>query len=109
MAGDAVKKKRSEGTGFSTRLAVHSKCGGVLRLASLGAPPATAFRYHQGYFFSAWIVPPEADQLFLLPFLPFLSFKRPNVLRLGEGGDFHHKVLCEEPHFNYTKNCHTKH
>jgi hypothetical protein len=32
-----------------------------------------------------------------------------NVLRLGEGGDFNHKTSYEEPHFNYTKNCHTKH
>jgi hypothetical protein len=32
-----------------------------------------------------------------------------NGLRLGEGGDFSHKTPYEEPHYNYTKNCHTKH
>jgi hypothetical protein len=30
-------------------------------------------------------------------------------LRLGEGGDLNHKTSYEEPNYNYTKNCHTKH
>ena len=41
--------KRSGIAMVSNRLAVRCKCGGVLRLASLSAHPATAFRYHQGY------------------------------------------------------------
>ena len=36
-------------------------------------------------------------------------FSQPDVLRACEGGDFNHKNSYEEPHFNYTKNCHTKH
>ena len=32
-----------------------------------------------------------------------------NGWRLGEGGDFYHQTSYEEPHFNYTKKCHTKH
>jgi len=32
-----------------------------------------------------------------------------NVLRACEGGDFNHKISYEEPQFNYTINCHTKH
>ena len=32
-----------------------------------------------------------------------------NVFGLGEGGDFYHWISYEAPHYNYTKNCHTKH
>ena len=57
---------------LSPRLAVRSKCGRLLRLATLGAPPATAFRYHQGYCSS-----PESFRLrrisffSICPFCPF--------------------------------------
>jgi len=44
----------------------------------------------------------------LLTGLPFFSLAG-NVWRLGEGGDFKHKTSHKEPHFNYTKNRHTKH
>lgn len=45
--------KRSGIAKVSNRLAVRCKCGCVLRLASLSAHPATAFRYHQGYWASS--------------------------------------------------------
>jgi len=32
-----------------------------------------------------------------------------NGLRLGEGGDFHHKTSYEASNFKFTKNCLTKH
>jgi hypothetical protein len=51
--------KRSGIAMVSNRLAVRCKCGCVLRLASLSAHPATAFRYHQGYFSSS-------DSLFIV-------------------------------------------
>jgi hypothetical protein len=30
-------------------------------------------------------------------------------MRLDEGGDYNHKTSHEEPNFNDTKNCYTKH
>ena len=32
-----------------------------------------------------------------------------NGLPLAAGGDYNHKTSYEVPHFNYTKNCYTKH
>jgi hypothetical protein len=42
--------KRSGIALFGTRLAVRYKAGGVGQGHALDLPPASAFRYHQGYF-----------------------------------------------------------